>query len=68
MKLELNLSIVDAIHLQTVVLFEAKGHIKSYKLFSNKPEIAKIFRESALQEFKMYKQIREIVYPKEAGK
>ena len=32
MKLELNLSIVDAIHLQTVVLFEAKGHIKSYKI------------------------------------
>lgn len=68
MKLELNLSIVDAIHLQTVVLFEAKGHIKSYKLFSDKPDIAKIFRENALQEFKMYKQIREKVHPKEAGK
>lgn len=68
MKLDLNLSIVDAIHLQTVVLFEAKGHIKSYKLFSDKPDIAKIFRETALQEFKMYKQIREKVHPKEAKK
>lgn len=68
MKLDLNLSIVDAIHLQTIVLFEAKGHIKSYKLFSDKPDIAKIFRENALQEFKMYKQIREIVHPKETGK
>jgi hypothetical protein len=63
MKLELNLSIADAIHLQTVVLFKAKDHIKSYKLFSGKPKIAKIFRESALQEFKMYKQIREQVHP-----
>ena len=68
MELKLNLSIVDAIHLQTVVLFEAKGHIKSYKLFSDKPDIAKIFRKNALQEFKMYKKIREKVNQQEVGK
>ena len=60
MKIELDL--MDAIHLSTVVLFEAKKKIKNYKYFSYNPKIADIFRQDALQCFKIYKTIRQEVH------
>lgn len=60
MKIELDL--MDAIHLSTVVLFEAKKKIKNYKYFSYNPKVADIFRQDALQCFKIYKTIRQEVH------
>ena len=60
MKIELD--VIDAIHLSTVVLFEAKKKIKNYKLFSYNPKVADIFRQDALQSFKIYKTIRQEVH------
>lgn len=60
--MQLELDVIDAIHLSTVVLFEAKKKIKNYKLFSYNPDVADIFRQDALQCFKIYKTIRQEVH------
>ena len=60
MKIELDL--MEAIHLSTIVLFRAKKDIKNYKIYSYNPEVADIFRRDALQEFKIYKKIKQEVH------
>ncbi len=60
MKIELDL--MEAIHLSTIVLFKAKKSIKNYKIYSYNPEVADIFRRDALQEFKIYKRIEQEVH------
>lgn len=59
MKIELD--VIDAIHLSTIILFAAKNKIKNYKFFSYNPEVADIFRRDALQCFKIYKTIRKAI-------
>ena len=59
--MQIELDVIDAIHLSTVVLFEAKKKIKNYKYFSYNPKIADIFRQDALQCFKIYKTIRNTI-------
>lgn len=60
MKIELDL--MEAIHLSTIVLFKAKKDIKNYKIYSYNPKVADIFRQDALQEFKIYKKIKQEVH------
>lgn len=60
--MQIELDVIDAIHLSTVVLFEAKKKIKNYKSFSYNPKVADIFRRDALQEFKIYKKIEQEVH------
>ena len=60
--MQVELDVIDAIHLSTVVLFEAKKKIKSYKNFSYNPKVADIFRQDALQCFKIYKAIKQEVH------
>ena len=62
MKMTIDLPFLDALHLSTVILFEAKDHIKGYKLFKqSNPELAEIYREDAMREFKIYKKIKEVL-------
>ena len=60
MRIELDLT--EAILLSTIILFRAKKDIKNYKRFSYSPEVADTFRRDALEEFKIYKKIKQEVH------
>ena len=61
-KMQIELDFMDALHLSSVLLVRAKKDIKNYKYYSYNPEVADIFRQDALREFKMYKKIKEVLY------
>lgn len=57
----LELSLVESAMLKSVLLMRAKEQIKTYAYYKNenKTDMADIFRNSALEKFRVYKRLKD---------
>lgn len=57
----LKLSFIEAAMLESVMLTRAKEQIKTYAYYKseNRPELAGVFRDAAMEKFRVYKRLKE---------
>ena len=57
----LKLSLLEAAMLETVILRRAKEQIKTYAYYKSekRQDMADIFRDAALEKFRVYKRLKE---------